>query len=185
MSAESSTRHWPMARKTVLYIAASLDGYIASDDGSIEWLVKYDSSISGYDEFISTVDTVVMGYATFRQLTEELSVGVWPYEGMDAYVVSSRDHENRKEVTFVKDPIKLVEELKRKDGKTIWIVGGAKLAHSLFDAGLIDELVLTIVPESIGKGIPLFPKTPMTLQTIQTKHYGPFVEITYTIKSNK
>lgn len=172
-----------MARKTVLYIATSLDGYIASSDGSIDWLVKYDSSISGYDEFISTVDTVVMGYTTYRQLSEELSVGEWPYEGLEVYVVSSRDHENRKEVTFVKDPIKLVEELKRKDGKTIWIVGGAKLAHRLFEKGLIDELVLTIVPESIGRGIPLFPKTPMTLQTIQTKHYGPFVEITYAIKS--
>jgi len=185
MSAGCLKRHWPMARKTVLYIATSLDGYIASDDGSIDWLVKYDSSISGYPEFIKNVDTVVMGYTTYRQLSEELSVGEWPYEGLEAYVVSSSDHANRKEVTFVKDPIKLVEELKNKDGKTIWIVGGAKLAHSLFEAGLIDELVLTIVPESIGRGIPLFPTTPMALQTIQTKHYGPFVEITYALKSTK
>ena len=174
-----------MARKSVLYIAASLDGYIAFEDGSIDWLVKYDSSISGYNEFITGVDTVVMGYTTYRQLTEELSVGEWPYEGLDAYVVSSRDHENRKEVTFIKDPIMLVEELKHKDGKTIWIVGGAKLAHSLFETGLIDELVLTIVPESIGGGIPLFPKTPMTFDLVQSKQYGPFVEVTYAIKSTK
>jgi dihydrofolate reductase len=146
-------------RECVLYIACSLDGFIADPTGNIDWLLAFDATQSSYASFIENVDTIVMGHTTYTQLTTQLSPDVWPYPGKEVYVASHQEIASNEHAIFVKDPIKLVEDLKNKAGRSIWIVGGAKLIASLLDAGLIDEMIITYAPVSIGKGIPLFPDT--------------------------
>ena len=77
-------------RKVILYIAMSLDGYIADSGGGVGWLSEYGGSAGddGYQEFAAEVDTVVMGMNTYRQITTELSPGEWPYGGMRCFVMT-------------------------------------------------------------------------------------------------
>jgi len=166
-------------RETVLYIAASLDGFIADPDGNIDWLLAFDASQSSYPSFIESVDTIIMGYTTYMQLITQLSPDIWPYEGKEVYVASRHEHSDNEKVTFTKDPARLVEDLKNKVGKTIWIVGGSQLIASLFDVRLIDTLILITAPVAIGKGIPLFPDTSMKFSLVKSEVFGPFIESTY------
>jgi dihydrofolate reductase len=168
-------------RECVLYIATSLDGFIADPAGNIDWLLAYDAAQSSYPEFIEQVDTIVMGHTTYLQLTTQLSPGIWPYAGKEVFVASRSEHTASDLRTFTNDPVKLVEELKNKQGKKIWIVGGAQLIASLLHAQLIDEVIVTTVPVSIGKGIPLFPTTPIKFSLVKSEVLGPFVESTYKI----
>lgn len=168
-------------REIVLYIAASLDGYIADPNGNIDWLLAYDATQSDYAAFLDTVDTIIMGHTTYTQLTTQLSPDVWPYADKEVYVASHQTHPISNLVTFVKDPVKLVTQLKEEEGKVIWIVGGGKIIASLFDAKLIDTLILTTVPVSIGKGIPLFPNKPLNFTLVKSEVFGPFVTSTYKI----
>lgn len=171
-------------RETVLYIAASMDGYIADLDGNIDWLLAFDSSQSSYEQFLKSVDTILMGSTTYKQLITELSPTIWPYADKEVFVASRQPQIEDKHVTFVEDAVKVLRELKEANGKTIWIVGGAKLVESLFDAELIDTIILTTVPVSIGKGIPLFPDKRLTFNLVKSEILGPFVESTYKIISN-
>ena len=77
-------------RESVLYIAVSLDGYIADVDGKIDWLTAFEINETGYTEFISNVDSLVMGRVTYDQLVNELSPGVWPYPDQTTFVRRSR-----------------------------------------------------------------------------------------------
>ncbi len=120
-------------RKTILYIAMSLDGYIADKNGGVDWLER-DGSDTGnegsYGKFIDTVDTVVMGYKTYNQIVTELSPDKWVYEGLKTYVITHRKIENNKNVNFINGSIEeLITELKNNDGKNIWICGGAKIVN--------------------------------------------------------
>lgn len=170
-------------RDAVLYIASSLDGFIADPDGNIDWLLAFDSSQSSYARFIKSVDTILMGSTTYMQLITELSPSIWPYADMEVFVASRQYQIADNHVTFVQDPVNLLRMLKKKEGKTIWIVGGGKLIASLFDADLIDTLILTTVPVSIGKGIPLFPDKRLKFNLVKSEILGPFVESTYKIIS--
>jgi len=168
-------------RKTVLYIASSLDGFIADPAGNIDWLLVFDAKYSSYAAFIDTVDTIIMGHTTYMQLITQLSPNIWPYEGKEVYVASRQSHAGDAGITFVQDPVKLVEELKSKAGKTIWIVGGAKLITSLLEADLIDTLILTLAPLTIGQGIALFPRQSVHFELTDVRAYPPFAELTYKI----
>ena len=82
-------------RKAVLFIAVSLDGYIADQNGQVDWLNGQEpgeDNGDSYSQFIQTVDTVVMGGRTYRQVAEELSPGQWPYQGLTSYVVTHREY---------------------------------------------------------------------------------------------
>ena len=85
-------------RKVVIYIAMSLDGYIADKNGSVSWLGGDGSdkdNFGSYPEFIETVDTVILGYTTYNQIVTELSPDVWPYDGKATYVPTHRDCVNQ------------------------------------------------------------------------------------------
>jgi dihydrofolate reductase len=161
-------------RKVILYIAMSLDGYIAREDGSIDWLPAVDEAGEdyGYGEFIADVDTVLMGRSTYEHI---LKLGAYPYVDKHGVVFSrSRAGEIGEHVSFTaEDPDDVLRSLREEEGKDIWLVGGGDLVSSFLDKGLIDEYCIFIVPVLLGRGITLFdgpfPETALTLQ--DTKHY--------------
>lgn len=146
-------------RKVVLYISLSLDGYIADADGGVDWLGGEDRDYAGdygYGAFIRTVDTVLMGARTYRQVRSELSPDSWPYQGMVTYVLTHRPEPDTPERRFVDgSPAELLRRLRREEGGDIWICGGADLIRQCMEE--IDELHLSIMPVLLGEGVPLFP----------------------------
>ena len=151
---------------TQYYLAQSLDGYIAEADGGIDWLEDYEgeTSITGPepidgtdDEFIGGVGALAMGSATYEFV---LGVGRWPYEGMPTWVFSSRDlpaMENA-DIRFARGPVAPhhAEMLAAAGERNVWVVGGGDLAQQFADEGLLDELILTVVPVVLGTGLPTF-----------------------------
>lgn len=147
-----------MKREFILYIAMSLDGYIARKDGSIDWLSGHEDVEEdiGYEEFLSNIDTVIMGRTTYEQIIHELSADVWPYENQKSYVITSKSQPTSEHVTFVKDIEELIHKLQKEAGKGIWIVGGSKIVSYFMEQQLIDQFQIAIMPTILGEGIPLF-----------------------------
>lgn len=165
-------------KELVLYIAQSLDGYIARPNESIDWLLLFDdeSTAERYNLFMDTIDTIVMGYSTYRQVTEELSVDNWPYNDKKVYVLTHRELVNPYGVQFVHgDVSELIKSLKQSTKKNIWLVGGSKIIEQCMRAKLIDRYIITIIPTILSEGIPLFAKnlnsTPLKqIKTVQLKN---------------
>ncbi len=147
-------------RKVVLYIAASLDGYIARKNGAIDWLAGDGSDPyvdNGYSDFYKTIDTIIMGSKTYEQIIHELSPNMWVYEGKQCFVATTRDFDQNSNVKFVKGNLgALVSALKEQEGKNIWIIGGAEIIEQLVKENLIDEYIISVIPTILGNGIPLF-----------------------------
>lgn len=140
--------------KIILYIAQSLDGYISRENGEIDWL--WDDRDYGFEGFLQTIDTVVLGRKTYEQIFELAEE--FPYKTKDVYVVSQVEEGYDQYATFIQPEqiTPLMEMLKTEQDKNIWIVGGAKLIDHFISMGLIDEYHIAIQPTLIGKGIPLF-----------------------------
>jgi dihydrofolate reductase len=139
-------------RKVKLFIAISLDGYIARADGGIDWL--FTDADYGYTAFYDAVDTVVMGRKTY-----DLAMGFdeYPYPGKAGYVFSRSRSAGDGRVTFVKDsPRSFVDNLRKLPGRDIWLVGGGELTRDFLAADLVDDMVISIHPILIGNGVPLF-----------------------------
>jgi len=146
-----------MPKNIILYIATSLDGFIARKDGSIDWLSPYENGQEdyGYNDFLKKIGIVLMGNTTYKQV---LSFGEFPYRGKDCYVFT-RNKEKRKDenVIFVSKNAKdFISQLNLKDDKNIWLVGGASIIDKFLKFDLIDEFIITIIPILLGEGIPLF-----------------------------
>jgi dihydrofolate reductase len=141
-------------RRVRYFVASSLDGYIARTDGSIGWL--FHDADYGYAEFYASIDTVVMGRATYELA---LALGPYPFSGKKAYVFSqSRAGTRDGHAEFVAGDVPaFVAGLRAQPGRDIWLVGGAKLAREFLAADLIDEHIVSIHPVLLGAGIPLFP----------------------------
>ena len=141
-----------------MFIASSLDGFIAREDGSIDWLFTDDDY--GYQEFYESVDAVIMGRKTFEKGLE-LGGGINPTKDKKNYVFSRNQQslggmEKDDEVEFVgKDVRKFVEQLVDSSGKDIWLVGGSEIISILLKADLLHDIILSIHPKILGKGIPL------------------------------
>lgn len=147
-------------RKVVLYIAQSLDGYIARENNDISWLsvVERDNEDYGYDDFIKTVDTVFMGRKTYEKV---LTFGMeFPHKGRTCYVLSKTLKGADENVQFFSGNIdKLITRIKGQKGKDIFIDGGSEVVRLFRDNDLIDEYVISIIPILLGKGIRLFRET--------------------------
>ena len=141
-------------RRIILNIACSLDGYIAREDGSIDWLPT-EGGDYGIKKFMDSIDTVLLGRTTYEQiLTFDCD---YPYSNKKNYVFSRNSGiENKNNVEFISDVICFSKRLVESPGKDIWLVGGAEIISIFLTAGLIDEIILSIVPIVIGSGIPLF-----------------------------
>ena len=161
-----------------VYIATSLDGYIAREDGSIDWLPE--SSESGYDVFYKSIDTVIMGKTTYDQV---LTFGVYPYKEKKSFVFSKTQQNNDENVEFASDVEKFVKDGFPGAGKTIWLVGGAKIIASFMKQGVVDEIIITKIPILLGKGIPLFQnlEDETKLELIKTEKYGQLIDLHYKI----
>lgn len=144
--------------KVVLYIATSLDGFIARQDGDISWLDEFNSDQEdyGYQEFYKGVGALVMGSRTYEQA---LGFGQWPHPGVKSYVVTSkhRDLGLDGDVEFYSgDLTELVQGIKGRTDKDIWLVGGAALVSSFMNENLIDDVIISVIPVLLAGGIPLF-----------------------------
>ena len=176
-----------MERKIIVYIAASVDGYIATKDDSLQWLMGTSGEgDNGYGEFIATVDTVVMGRRTYDWLIREVGRDGFPYIGLECLVLTNSRTGNDGLVTFINEPVRsLAARLRAKTGKHIWLVGGGSLLHEFIDAKMIDEWIITVAPFVLGDGIPLFQKhaqeTALTL--VGLKQFGQFAQLHYQAKA--
>ena len=172
-------------RDVILYIACSVDGYIADCNGGVAWLEGDGSEKSNegsYGRFIQTVDTVVVGYNTYKQIIEDLSPDKWVYEGLKTYVITHRDIKSTDDIIFTKEPLSLlISNLRKMEGKSIWICGGSSIINQMIDMDLIDTFTIAIVPTLLGDGIPLFinHKDERQLKLVSTTNYNGFIEITY------
>ena len=146
--------------KASVYIATSLDGLIARQNGEIDWLggsSEEGGEDYGYKEFMDTVDALVMGRNTYEQV---LTFGDWPYGAKPVVVLSSRSLRIPERIaksveTMSCSPIELVSELSKRGAKHLYIDGG-KTIQGFLNAGLIQRFIITRIPVLIGTGIPLF-----------------------------
>lgn len=174
-----------MKRPVVLYIAATLDGYIARENGEIDWLYEVEGEgDNGYSEFYHTIDTVLMGKNTYEH-TFELA-DQFPYPDKRCYVFSRSEQEPSPHVTFVTEDVSgFIEKLKEQAGSKIWIVGGAEILDVLLKGKLVDEFIIAIIPTILGKGIPLFKEDNPELKLFLTgtKRFGQIVQLHYVVKN--
>lgn len=165
--------------KVVLFIATSLDGYIASPDGTVDWL--FHDADYGYTEFMVSVDAVVMGRKTWEQARTFEDV---PFAGKQVIVFSrSQSSANESRIRFVQgDPATTIPEIKSSVRKDIWLVGGGDLIQQFIGSDLIDEFRIFVHPIILGEGIPLFPRqsgrTDLSFESIQSFPSG-LVELRY------
>ena len=172
-------------RDVVLFIAMSLDGYIADKNGGVGWLSGQgdaDEPMDSYGTFIKDVDTVVMGWNTYHQVVTELSPGQWVYKGLKTYVITHRNLPAEEEIVFTaQDPCELIKNLRKEDGGRIWICGGADLIRQLERANLIDEYQLSVIPVIRGSGIRIFSPASeeKNLKLLRSREYGGIAELVY------
>lgn len=173
-------------KKIKLFIAMSLDGYIADCNGSVNWLVGQgndDDNIDAYSEFVKEIDTVVMGWNTYNQIVTELSPDEWVYQDFTTYVVTHNLKESSDKIHFVNEsPVDLVKRLRKETGKDIWICGGANLIQQLVKEDVIDYYYITVIPTILGSGIRLFENTDheIKLKLLKTKSYNGMTDLVYT-----
>ena len=147
-----------------LYIATTLDGFIARENNSLDWLHELpvpENEDYGYSKFLSGIDTVIMGRKTYDEI---LGFGVdWPYANCKSYILTSevsyKATTPNTEVLHDLD-LEFIEKVKTESKKNTWIVGGGQLISTFLNLDAIDEMILSIVPRILGKGIRLFPNGP-------------------------
>jgi dihydrofolate reductase len=182
-------------RKVTLGLANSLDNYIARKDGGYDWLHWSDEVAELSAKFMKTVDALLIGRKTYEAM---LNHGQSSFPGANNYVFT---HSKRKAAALEKkvtgkragksvtviaeDAATFVKKLKQKKGKGIVVFGGGELAKSLFEADLIDEIVLNIHPVLLGSGIPLFHemKRQINLELVDYRVLkGGYLAVTYRVK---
>jgi dihydrofolate reductase len=161
-------------RNVVVYIACSLDGYIAkpNDDLSFLSLVEQEGEDYGYQDFIQTIDTVIMGRKTYDWVMRQ--VPSFPHADKEAYIITRTPKPAVGNITFYTDDVKeLIRQLKHKEGKNIFVDGGAEVIHTLLQENLIDEFYISILPILLGEGVRLF-KEGFQEQELQLLEVKPF-----------
>ncbi len=172
-------------RKLVLYIAVSLDGFIADEKESLKWLLETEGEgDNGYGEFYETIDTILLGRRTYDWVMEHEN-GNFPYKGKKCYVFSKSLKGKNDYVEFTDEDIPaLVKKLKGLEGGDIWIVGGGELLDCFIRERLVDRFIITVAPALIGRGIPLFKEKDieMDLELKSVRRFNQFAELQYDYK---
>lgn len=176
--------------KTQYYTAASLDGFIATTDHSLEWLFPLgDVGDTGYAAFIAEVGALAMGASTYDWMLRHV-VGAgqpWPYT-QPTWVFTHRRLAGvpGADIRFVQGDVRPAHAAMAAaaGGQNLWIVGGGELVGQFHDAGLLDELIVTIGSVTLGAGQPLLPRAitspPLVLQSARQIGSG-FAELRYTV----
>jgi dihydrofolate reductase len=144
-------------RKVILYIATSLDGYIAKSNNDMSFLscVQKEGQDYGYSKFIETVDTVIMGRRTYDWVMKHIKD--FPHSQLDSYIITRTPGQDIGKTKFYTGSLKdLILTLKKVEGRNIFIDGGAEIVNQLLREKLIDEFYIAIIPILIGDGIRLF-----------------------------
>ncbi|WP_314241601.1 dihydrofolate reductase family protein [Empedobacter tilapiae] len=163
-----------MNRKVILYIATSLDGYIAKPDDNLDFLsiVEQDGQDYGYNDFIQTVDTVIVGRRTYDKVA---SMGFdFPHSDKDAYIITRTPRSSIGSIKFYTDDLTLlINKLKSEEGKNIFCDGGAEIVNELLKNNLIDEFIISVIPILVGNGIKLFKddRPELKLELISVKSF--------------
>lgn len=148
-------------RKISLFIATSLDGYIAkpNDDLSFLKLVEKEGEDYGYAAFTSTIDTIIIGRKTYDYVVKEIGASHYDNGERDVYVITRTERPDIGRIKFHTGNLKeLVTKLKSEEGKNIYCDGGAEVVNELLKNDLIDELTISVVPILVGSGTRLFKK---------------------------
>jgi dihydrofolate reductase len=145
-----------MDRKLILYIAMSLDGYIAKKDDNIDFLsiVETLNEDFGYSDFLQNIDTVIWGRKTFDKVLS-FGNGV-PHKDKKVYVISTIKKGKEDHVEYSNNVIDLIKSLKRNEGKDIYCDGGAEVVFELLNNHLFDRIIVSVIPHLLGDGIRLF-----------------------------
>lgn len=181
--------------KTIFYSATSLNGFIADEKNSLEWLFQFGDGgedAHGFNNFIKDVGAIAMGATTYQWMLDNYvfkdreRAQSWPYS-VPCWVFTHRNLQpiHEVDIRFVQGDVKPVHKKMAEvaNGKNIWICGGGELAAKFYDQGLLNELILQIAPVTLSGGAPLFPRKihpPMKLLGVSTKA-APFVEVHYEI----
>lgn len=173
--------------RTVYYTASSLDGFIATPEHSLDWLLSReadnDNGPMGMTEFMAGVGAIVMGANTYQWLLDNESAQPWPYE-VATWVCTHREFAPRTDgdVRFTQDPVELVHKSMTEvaAGRNLWIVGGGELAGQFADRGLLDEVTVSIAPVTLGAGAPLLPRR-LELRVEEVAGNGEFACARYTV----
>lgn len=156
-----------------LFIATSINGFIARENGSIDWLESLenpDQIDHGYMDFLAGVDTVIMGRTTYEQV---LDFGVdWPYVGKQTYVITRQsNYATQTPTTQVLSTLDegAIQHLKAESQQNIWLVGGGEVNAAFLRLGAVDEMIISVIPVVLGGGRPLFAgETPLSRFTLQS-----------------
>lgn len=184
--------------KIQYYVAATLDGFIATEDDSLEWLFPLANfEETSYPEFITQVGALAMGASTYEWILRNAETvaaetgSAWPYtEPTWVFTHRSLPAIPGADIRFVSGPVKTVEsDMRAAAGdKNIWIVGGGDLAGQFYDEGMLDELIIQIGSVTLGRGKPLFPRRLLNpvLQLSAVRQLGPgMVELRYDVRNNR
>lgn len=170
--------------RTVYYTATTLDGFIADDADSLDWLFGQDQDEQGpfnYEQVRAGLGAGCMGSTTYEWILDH-EKGTWPYT-LPMWVFTHRDLPASDGVTFVRDDVRPVHEAMTAvagEDKNIWVVGGGDLAGQFADAGLLDEVITHVAPVTVGSGRPLLPRR-LGLRLEETHHNRAFVVSRYTV----
>lgn len=184
--------------KTQYYTATSIDGYLADENHSLDWLFQFGEieEIEGvqddYPQFVDQVGAVAMGSTTYEWMIEHENLlgdpEKWPYN-VPAWVFSSRELPmvDGANIRFVQGDVAPIhaDMVKAADGKNGWLVGGGDLVGQFHDHGLLDEIILSVAPVTLGSGAPLLPRKittpPMKLASVD-KRGDVFAVLTYEVQ---
>ena len=178
--------------RTTYFTATTLDGYIADEHDSLDWLFVQEQRDEGplsYAEFIADIGAICMGATTYEWVRDHLArtAEKWPYD-MPAFVFSHQPHEavDGADVRFVSGDVRpvhaqMTEAADGRDGRDLWVVGGGDLAGQFAEAGLLDQVIVSIAPVTLGAGRPLLPRK-LDLALVETLRNGDFVCARYDVR---
>ena len=172
-------------KKISLFIAMSLDGYIADSKGGVDWLQGQGDdheNIDTWSRFVKDIDTILMGWNTYHQIVTGLSPTEWIYKDFTTYVITHNSHPSSEKIRFTDtDPAGLAKDLRQGSGKGIWICGGAALVRQLVNEDLNDCYYITVIPTLLGSGIRLFEniRHEIRLRLLYTQSYNGMTDLVY------
>lgn len=183
--------------KTQYYTASTLDGFMADAGHTLDWLMQFgDAEGSSYAEFIAGVGAAVMGSTTYEWVLRHLESdggqpAAWPYE-IPVWVLTSRPlaAPAGADVRFARGDVRLVHRAMAEaaGGKNVWVAGGGEVAGQFLDHGLLDEVIVQVAPVTLGRGVPLLPRSVATppLRLLSAAPFGAgFVELRYEVPKGR